>query len=153
VATTLSMSSVKVTVGWDFENVLTLGNTVQQNQFSYSSPTVNGTGLGAADLLYVTTGSLAASAALNLDLAGSLLDSFGNTITMARVKGIYIELQTATAATSVLVGNGANPLINWVGSGCAYRSHPQRRLLVPCGARRDGLCGDCSYGRHPQDSE
>lgn len=57
----------------------------------------SGTGLGAADMLWSDTRTLAASATEDLDLAGSLTGPLGTTLTFARVKLVYV---TAAAANT-----------------------------------------------------
>jgi len=54
-----------------------------------------GTGANQADLLFHDQRTLAASATEDLDLAGTLTDQFGATITMARIKGIVITAAVA----------------------------------------------------------
>jgi hypothetical protein len=50
----------------------------------------SGTGLNQADLLFTDTRTLAASGTEDLDLAGSLVDAFGATLTFARIKAIMV---------------------------------------------------------------
>jgi hypothetical protein len=77
----------------------------------------SGTGSNQADKLWISTGrTLAASTAEDLDLAGTLTDVFGATITMARVKGLIIAASAANT-NNVIVGNAAsNGFISWVGA-------------------------------------
>ena len=110
-ATSLT-ATVSASISWTFSNALTGSiNTVNSNQWSYSKSTTNGTGAaGTADLIYAAAGTIAASATLNLDFAGSLASFFGTTITMARMKFLFLHHTTDTTATSLTIGNHANPL-------------------------------------------
>jgi hypothetical protein len=56
-----------------------------------------GTGANQADLIFHDQRTLIASATEDLDLAGSLTDQFGTTLTLARIKGIVV---TAAAANT-----------------------------------------------------
>jgi len=56
-----------------------------------------GTGSNQADLIFHDQRTLIASATEDLDLAGSLTDQFGTTLTLARIKGIVV---TAAAANT-----------------------------------------------------
>lgn len=56
-----------------------------------------GVAAGQADRIFHDQRTLAASATENLDLAGSLVDAFGATITFVKLKGIYVF----AAATNV----------------------------------------------------
>jgi len=69
-----------------------------------------GTGANQADLIFHDQRTLAASATEDLDLAGALTDSFGATLTLARIKGIVI---TAAAANTNNV-NVTRPASNGV---------------------------------------
>jgi hypothetical protein len=115
-ATTL-IGSVRVTTQWSYSNGLTIGAAQSTDKLDYLASFAQGTGLNQADTLYVSYGTLGASGALNIDMTGALFDIFGNSVAMARVKSMHIVITTATPATSVLVGNGTNPLLNWVGAG------------------------------------
>ena len=129
-ATSLSAS---VTAGMSWTYVTTGTNpSTNQNSFSYAQSFVNGTALNQADLLYVTTGTIAASGSLNVDLNAAVNDFFGNSVVMLRLKAMYVQLTTDTAAASILIGNGTNPLINWVGSGTHTVRVRNGGVLVLC---------------------
>ena len=51
----------------------------------------SGTGAGAADLMFTDTRTLAASGTENLDLAGSLTDAFGATLTFVELRAVVIK--------------------------------------------------------------
>ena len=76
----------------------------------------SGTGLDNADLVFHDSRTLAATSE-DLDLAASLSDSFGNTLTFVKVKGIFIKNTSTTAGDILSVGGAAaNQFINWVGN-------------------------------------
>lgn len=119
-ATTLS-SSLKASISWNYESVLTWGNAQNSSSFAYTKTFTNGTTANAADVLYVASSTIAASTTLALDLAASLDDMFGNSITFARIKGIYVELTTDTASTGLYVGGASsNGFINWISSAGTF---------------------------------
>lgn len=96
--------------------------------FSANSPTdsvlmalaislTSGTGLNQADLYYSpATVTISNGANHDLDVSGSVVNGLGQTVTMARVKLIIIRNNTLTAGFTAVVGNGSNPLLNWVGA-------------------------------------
>lgn len=51
----------------------------------------SGTGASQADLVFADTRTLGASATEDLDLAGTLVDALGDTLTFVKVKAIYIS--------------------------------------------------------------
>lgn len=119
-ATSLTIQAAQAKLQWEYSNVLDWGNAVNSAGFSYAVRLTNGNSASQADRLYVAQGTIAASGSATFDVHGTagtpLLDMFGNTVTLARVKIIYVELLTTTAASSLLVGGGSNPLINWIGT-------------------------------------
>jgi hypothetical protein len=78
----------------------------------------NGTGaVGTADIYYSpATVTITTGANHDLDVSGSVVNGLGQTVTMARVKLIIIRNNTTTAGFTAVVGNGSNPLLNWVGA-------------------------------------
>ena len=76
----------------------------------------NGTGLNAADRVYVDTNTLAASANVDIDLAGSLSDALGASLTFARVKGIFVRAASGNTNNVVLGGAAATQFVGPFGA-------------------------------------
>lgn len=108
---------VRSSINWDLleTNTGLTNASANRNNFTYSKTLTNGTAANQADLLYAASGTIGTSATLSLDLAGTLDDFFGDTITMARVKVIYITITTDTSASSVNVGGNANAFDTFLG--------------------------------------
>lgn len=148
-ATTLTISQASAKVIWTYEDVRAWANSTNSSNFGYSKSLANGTGASQADKIYLATGTISASATLSLDLAGSLTDIFGNTITLARVKILYFELQTTTSASSVLIGASTNPWVNWVSAsgdkvrvrngGCLFLCAPDATAYAVTAGTGDAL--------------
>lgn len=64
-----------------------------------------------ADLVFADERTLAASATENLDLAGTLQNAFGQTITFARVKAIIITAPAANPGDILVGGAGSNAFL------------------------------------------
>jgi hypothetical protein len=94
------------------------GQTPQmQVNYQQSLGLGSGTGAGQADKLWMSGArTLAASANEDLDLAGTLVDALGATLTLARVKGIIIAASSANTNDVQVGGAAANGFISWVGS-------------------------------------
>lgn len=76
----------------------------------------NGTATGQADRIFSDTRTLAASAAEDLDLAGTALtDAFGVAFTFVKVKGILIVAAAANTNNVIVGGAATNGFITWVG--------------------------------------
>jgi hypothetical protein len=149
-ATTLAVGQIKAVIGWNMENVLTGGNTANSNTDTYSKSLTDGTGAtGTGDRMYRTETTIAGGGTLNLDLAGSLTDFFGNVITFARVKAIKVELTNDTTATSILIGDHASPWNTWVAGtnprvrvyngGCFFLAGPGATMYAVTAGSADGL--------------
>jgi hypothetical protein len=76
----------------------------------------SGAGVGAADLVWADTRTVAASATDSLDLAGSLSGLLGGTVTFARIKGLIVAASSSNT-NNVLVSRPATngvPLLSAV---------------------------------------
>lgn len=102
-ATSLT-TTIKATLGWTFTDAQAWANSANASSFTYSKSLTNGTAADKADNIYLAQTTLAASGTVNLDLAGSVTDIYGNTITFARVKALYFELTTTTSASAMTLG-------------------------------------------------
>lgn len=68
----------------------------------------SGTAAGQADQLWSDTRTIAASGTDPLDLAGSLIDALGTTLTFARVKGLIVVAAAANVNDVVIGGAASN---------------------------------------------
>lgn len=74
----------------------------------------DGFGANQADRLFTDTRTLAASTTEDLDLAGGLVDAFGATLTLARVKGLIVVAAAGNTNNVQVGGAAANQFLNWV---------------------------------------
>lgn len=89
------------TVGLSTTNGVNIGCNVNP-----ATSFTDGVGALQANILYQLNGVFSGATA-SLDLNGVLTDSYGTTVTMLRVKALYIENTSAT--NNVVVGAGTNP--------------------------------------------
>lgn len=75
----------------------------------------SGTAAGQADQLWSDTRTITASGTDPLDLAGSLVDALGATLTFARVKGLIVCAAAGNTNDVIVGGAASNAFINWVG--------------------------------------
>lgn len=75
----------------------------------------DGTGAGQADRLFSDRRTLSASGNETLDLAGTLVDAFGATLTFARIKALYIAASSDNTNNVLVGGAASNGFITWVG--------------------------------------
>jgi hypothetical protein len=84
-----------------------LGAAAFEPKISRSLALSDGTAAGKADRLFTNRSTIAASGADSVDLAGTLLDAFGATITFAKVKLLYVAAAEANT-NNVIVGGAAS---------------------------------------------
>lgn len=103
----------------------------------------SGTGSGQAQQLFSDTRTLAASATENLDMAGSLVDAFGTTLTFATIKVVKICAAAANTNNVVVGGAGSNTFVGMFSAatdkiavrpgGCFVWVAPQTGATVTAG--------------------
>ena len=89
---------------------------------------VNGTIAGAADLSYLAERTIAASSNDDIDLAGVLLTGLGQTITLAKLKTLFIlnrprDASEAANVSDLTIGGATNPFLGFL-SGTAPKIGP-----------------------------
>lgn len=76
----------------------------------------SGAGADQAQQMFTDSRTLTASTTETLDLAGSLTNGFGQTITFTEICAIYIEALSANTNNVLVGGAGSAQFINWVGA-------------------------------------
>ncbi len=86
---------------------LDLGSLTAKISAGAAIALASGTGASQADQVFSDQRTITASSSENLDLAGSLADAFGATITFAKIKAIMI-LADSGNTNDVVIGNAAS---------------------------------------------
>jgi len=107
-------TNLKVDINATYQDSLDLSTVKDFLSAVFSDTLASGIGADQADRLWHDQRTLAASASENLDLAGGLTDAFGNTLTFARVKLIYIKAAAANTNNVVVGGHATAAFVNWV---------------------------------------
>lgn len=105
-ATQLRSASLKVSIAAVLANLVDFGEANDTVQKNASIAFSNGNGANQASLVWRATRVLAAGANEELDLAGVLLDAFGNQLTFASIKAILVT-PAAGNTNNVIVGGAA----------------------------------------------
>jgi hypothetical protein len=84
-------------------------------------------GINQLDLAYSGVRVLAASGTEDLDLAGSLTDIYGNTLTFARVRLIAFQVIGGSAGTDLTIGPASS---NGFGTGTMFADASDRVRVV-----------------------
>lgn len=92
--------------------------TVPAANFAYAQSIHldSGTGLNAADKLYADSNTLAASANVDIDLAGGLTDALGAALTFARVKALFLRAAVGNSNNVVIGGAASNQFVGPFGA-------------------------------------
>lgn len=103
--TTLNSVTAKLNLTWSFQNDIDGGVKP-----SYS-PTINfydtladGTGLDQADSVWYDERTVDAGTPDDIDLSGGITDAFGNSLTLTKLKGLYIKNNSTTAGQILQIG-------------------------------------------------
>jgi hypothetical protein len=107
---TLSASIVGLLSG-----TVDIGSVEHSLSYGPTIPFSDGTGANQINRIWADTRTLAASGTEDLDLAGSLVDAIGQSITFARVKAILIRPSAANTNNVIVGGASANQFLTWVG--------------------------------------
>lgn len=90
---------------------LDLGAAAFEPKIARSLALADGTTAGKANRLFTNQSTIAASGADSLDLAASLIDAFGATITFAKIKLLYVSAAAANTNNVVIGGAASNGFI------------------------------------------
>lgn len=117
--------SIKIAIAMLATGALDIERLTSQIDKTWKIDFADGIGAGQANKMFSDTRTLASNTSENLDLAGSLTDAFGATITLTKTKLILIAADPANT-TNLTVGNVTNGIV--APFGAATHS-----LLVPPG--------------------
>jgi len=111
-------TNIDFRITWRYKNTAdTDGPVVRDfNSLAISDKLLNGTGLDQNDIVWHDVRTLSASSSEDLDMAGTLTDAFGNTVTFSKIKGIVLNNQTTTAGCILEAGGGSNDFNAWLGA-------------------------------------
>ena len=113
---TVLTTNLSVVLDTLYQSTLDLSTSNDAMKVEQTEYLTDGTTANKADVIWHDTRSLNATSSEDLDMAGSLTDAFGNTVTFVDVKGIFIRNKTTTSTYELAVGGASsNQFINWVG--------------------------------------
>lgn len=125
-------------VSVDLAAVLTgtadFGAPSSRPRFAQQLDFASGTGAGKADKIWTDQRTIAASGSDDLDLAGSLTDAFGATITFATIKALYVKAAAANTNSVVVGGDASAAWDTMLGDSGTITLKPGAVLLVACTA-------------------
>jgi hypothetical protein len=108
--------SGQVIVKFDLQqtNVLDLATATVPISFTKTWTFTDGAGANQVDQVWSDTRTLSASATEDLDLAGVLTNSFGVTVSFARVKVLWVAPASGNTNNVQVGGAAAAQFVNWV---------------------------------------
>lgn len=96
---------------------------------TYSKSWVDGTGAGKVQVIFSDTRTLAASGTEDLDLAGSLVNAFGKTITFTKIKGIFIHAAAANTNNVNVTRSSSNGVLAFLAAGDGVPLKPDGQFV------------------------
>ena len=108
-------TSILTSITADQTNAIDLGSGSFPLKYLLKTNMADGTSASQADLLFSDKRTIAASSTEDIDLAGSLSDAFGATLTFVKVKAIIVTAATANTnnvTVSPASSNGFNGPFN-----------------------------------------
>lgn len=107
--------NIQLTVSGVLAGGANLGNGSLNLYYPLLYGIANGTSGDQANMIWSSTRTLTASSTENIDLAGSLTDNFGTSITFTKIKGILVKAASGNTNNVLVGGAASNAFVNWVG--------------------------------------
>lgn len=107
-----------------------LGSTSAPLGWTYTKSLASGTGSGQADLVWADVNTLAASANVDVDLAGTLTGALGGTVTFVKVKLIAVYADEGNTNNVVVGGAAATQFVGPFGAATHTVAIPPGGALV-----------------------
>lgn len=108
--------NVKAAITGAYTATRDLADVVQNLKVDTGYGLTTGTTAGKADLVFADTRTLTASSSENLDLAGTLTDVFGATLTFVEVVAIYVKAAAGNTNNVVVGGAASNGFVTPFGA-------------------------------------
>lgn len=108
--------TAQLVVSGVLDTALDIGTAQHQISYSPSWPLTDGAGANQIQQVFADTRTLAASASESLDLAGSLTNAFGATITLTKVKALIIRAAAGNTNDVVVGGAASNAVASIFGA-------------------------------------
>lgn len=99
--------SLSVMIGATLTGALDVGTGTHVINETYKTSFINGTGIDQANQMWSDQRVLTASSSEELDLAGSLTNAFGTTLTFTSIKGIVVKA-ISTNTNDVVIGGAVS---------------------------------------------
>lgn len=107
--------SIRLDVAANFLNAIDLSEASFPFRLNQLYTFTDGTGANQIKSMFTDQRTLSASATEDLDLAGSLTDVYGATITFTKVKLLMVRAASGNTNDVLVGGAGSNGFTSWVG--------------------------------------
>lgn len=109
--TTLETAMLALNIAASLTNLNDVGIARHSLPFNPTFSLTNGTGANQANAGFADIRTLSASGTENLDLSGSLLDAFGNTLAFTKIKAMVVLAASGNTNDVLIGGAGSNGFI------------------------------------------
>jgi hypothetical protein len=104
-------AKIQTTLNAAYTNVLDLSSATGRTDFGPTWTLSNGTGANQANAMFSDTRTLSASATESLDMAASLADMFGTTLTFTKIKAVIVRASTGNTNSVQVTRPASNGLV------------------------------------------
>jgi len=101
-------------VSGQIKTTISITNTGASDLSSPTETITDGDAINKMDIVWSDQRTLTATTSENLDLAGGLTDTYGNTLTFAKVKYLFVSAAAANNGIIQVGGAASNAFVNWV---------------------------------------
>lgn len=109
------LANLTASFRWSYSETTDLAVATTNTALTLEDELTSGTGLDSADRLFADTRAVSASANDDIDVAGSLTDPLGQTVSFAKIKGILIANLNSTSTDIITVGgDGTQGFHTWL---------------------------------------
>lgn len=108
-------ASVKLIVAGTLSNTIDIGSAGYSFNKTFSQTFANGTGASQANQIWTDSREISGSGNDDLDMATSLTNAFGTTLTFTSIKGIIISAASANGGNIEVGAEGTNPFASFFG--------------------------------------
>ena len=127
-------ATIKAGIKASHTRALDLGTPAYQLSKTIEIALTSGTGAGQADLMFTDTRTVAASGTDALDLAGSLTDAYGNTLTFVELRAVLVTAASGNTNSVRINRPSSNGVPLFLAAGDGIDVPPGGTFLWSCPA-------------------
>ena len=125
-----AQATVSVAVNGALDATIDIGTVIHNILYNASYPLGNGSGADLISQIFTDTRTIAPSSNDDLDLAGSLVNALGATVTFTKIIGLLVKASSANVNDCVVGGAAANQFLTPFGAAIILRLKVRARCSI-----------------------